>query len=85
MKIFYSSKFAREFRQLPKRIKEAAEKKEKIFRKNPFDKRLRTHKLSGRMSKFWSFSVDYKYRVIFEFVSKNIVWFYSIGNHSIYQ
>ena len=78
-------RFAREYKGLPNKVKIAAENKEIIFRKNPFDKRLRAHKLSGRMSGFWSFSVDYKYRIIFEFASKEVVWFHLIGDHSIYQ
>ncbi|OGZ28322.1 MAG: hypothetical protein A2931_01285 [Candidatus Niyogibacteria bacterium RIFCSPLOWO2_01_FULL_45_48] len=85
MKIFYSSKFVREYEQLPVKVQDAAENRTLIFRKNLFDKRLRTHKLSGRMNRYWSFSVDYKYRIIFEFASENIIWFHSVGDHSIYQ
>jgi len=47
MKIIYSSKFAREYKKLPKEIKIKAEKQEKIFRLNPFDASLKTHKLFG--------------------------------------
>jgi addiction module RelE/StbE family toxin len=85
MKIYYSSKFAREYKKLPKRVKLMAEKKEKIFRQDPFDKRLKPHKLTGKLSSFWSFSVGYKYRLIFEFKTKNIIWFHSIGSHAIYR
>jgi len=85
MKIYYSSKFEREYKKLPKYIKELAEEKEKIFRNNPFDPRLNTHKLSGRLKEFWAFSIDSKYRTIFEFIEKDIVWFHLIGDHSIYQ
>ena len=60
-------------------------KKETIFRNNPFDFRLRTHKLSGPLDGFMAFSVLYKYRIIFVFVEKDIVEFYSIGNHDIYD
>ena len=70
---------------LPKHIKKSSEEKESIFRKNPFDPRLNTHKLSGRFDKFWAFSIGHKYRIIFEFHKKNIVWFHSVGDHSIYQ
>lgn len=43
MKILYLSKFAREYKKLPKEIQELSEKKEKFFRENPFDKKLKTH------------------------------------------
>ncbi|MBI2122371.1 MAG: type II toxin-antitoxin system mRNA interferase toxin, RelE/StbE family [Candidatus Sungbacteria bacterium] len=85
MQIYYSSKFEREYKKLPRHIKDLAEEKEKIFRNNPFDSRLDTHKLNGRLKEFWAFSTDQKYRIIFEFTEKDIVWFHSIGDHSIYD
>ena len=85
MRIFYSSKFAREYRKLPLRIKKIAERKEQIFRKDPFDPQLKTHKLKGSLKGFLSFSIDRKYRIIFEFINRNTVWFHSVGEHSIYK
>jgi len=85
MKIFYSSKFAREYHRLPLKIKKMAEAKEQIFRKNTFDPRLKTHKLKGSLKDFFSFSIDQKYRIIFEFTDSGIVWFHSVGEHSIYK
>ncbi len=85
MKISYSSKFAREYRKLPLAIKRIAEKKEKIFRKDPFDERLKTHKLKGVLKDFYSFSIDNKHRVIFEMINKQEIWFHSVGSHAIYK
>jgi mRNA-degrading endonuclease YafQ of YafQ-DinJ toxin-antitoxin module len=85
MKIIYTSKFAREYKKLPEEIQSAAEEKEKIFRKNPFDPVLNTHKLRGRFEEFWSFSVDFKHRIVFEFGNNNNVYFHSIGDHSVYK
>lgn len=85
MKIYYSSKFEKEYRRLPSKIKLLAEKKEKIFRVDPFESSLKTHKLKGKLSNFWSFSIDYQYRILFEFAKKDEVWFFSIGTHNIYD
>ena len=85
MKIFYSSQFAREYQWLPIIIKEKAKKKEEIFRKDPFDSRLKTHKLKGRLNEFWAFSIDFRYRIIFKFQNKDIVKFYTVGDHSLYN
>ena len=49
MKIYYSSKFAKEYKRLPKKAKASAEKREKIFRVNPFDSGLKAHGLSGKL------------------------------------
>lgn len=84
MKILYSRKFGKEYKKLPDRIKDVAEKKEKIFRKNPFDRRLKIHKLHGELSEFLAFSINYQYRIIFDFSDKKTARFYSIGRHDVY-
>ena len=84
MEIRYRNRFVKEYKKLSLAVKNVAKKKEIIFRKNPFDPRLRTHKLSGPLEGFLAFSVSQKYRIIFAFAQKDIVEFYSIGNHDIY-
>lgn len=56
---------------------EAAE----IFGKDPFNARLRTHKLTGKLDGLWAFSVNFDCRVIFKFLSKNEVLLIDIGGH----
>lgn len=85
MKVYYSSKFAKEYKKLPKKVKLKAEKKEQIFRKTPFNPRLKTHRLKGILKDYWAFSIDYHYRIIFEFKDGEIVWFHSVGTHEIYE
>lgn len=84
MKILYLPKFARQYKKLPRTIKDLALKKEKIFRQNPFDSRLKTHKLHGELKGFLAFSIDHKYRIIFDFIDENTIRFYSVGDHDIY-
>lgn len=84
MKILYLPKFARQFKKLPHELKIIAIEKEEIFRKNPFDHSLKTHKLRGPLKNFWSFSIDAKNRIIFDFQDDDIVRFYSVGSHDIY-
>lgn len=85
MKIYYSSKFAKEYKKLPLKVKLSAEKREKVFRKDPFNPSLKTHKLTGKLKDYHSFSLDFHYRIIFEFVEKDIVWFHTVGTHEIYK
>ncbi len=84
MEIYYSSKFEKEYLRLSTLVKMMAEKKEKIFRENPFHPSLETHKLKGALKDFWAFSINRKYRIIFEFTKSDIAWFHSVGDHSIY-
>lgn len=84
VKIYYSPQFAKAYKRLPPNIQLIAEKKEKIFRKNPFDPRLRTHRLAGRLQVYWSFSINYRYRIIFSFDKSTDVHLHTVGTHGIY-
>lgn len=85
MTIEYSPKFLRLWGKLPDEIKELAKEKIIIFQKNPFDPRLRTHKLTGQLRKYWAFWVKYKYRIIFSFLNGKTARFHVVGDHSIYD
>ncbi|MBU1176940.1 MAG: type II toxin-antitoxin system mRNA interferase toxin, RelE/StbE family [Patescibacteria group bacterium] len=85
MKVLYSPHFVRKYKKLPNKIKDLIEDNEKIFLKNTFDKRLKTHKLTGKFKGLWSFSVGYKYRIIFKFANKDTIYLHSVGTHSIYK
>lgn len=85
LRILYSSRFERKFRKLPWEVQERSLEKEQIFRADPFDSRLKTHKLQGSLAGYWSFSVGYSYRIIFRFVDENIAAFDVIGDHDIYE
>ena len=52
-----------------------------LFKNNPFEATLKTHKLSGKLKDYWSFSVEYDLRVIFYFVDSESVVFIDIGTH----
>jgi proteic killer suppression protein len=82
--IYYSPQFEKEYKKLPLRIKLLAEAREDIFRQNPSDVRLKTHKLQGALSEFYAFSVNYQYRIIFHYEDKDIV-FDNIGTHAVYK
>ncbi|MBI4262179.1 type II toxin-antitoxin system mRNA interferase toxin, RelE/StbE family [Candidatus Uhrbacteria bacterium] len=83
--IYYTSHFVRAAKRLPAELQSAAEERELLFRRNCFDPRLKTHKLSGRLRELWSFSLAYKYRIAFRFVDGTTVEFVDTGDHDIYQ
>lgn len=86
MRIIYSPGFYRGYKKLPNEVKLLAESKEKIFRKDPFTPALKTHKLHGQFKEFWAFSVNSKYRVIFQLNTKNgEAYFHNVGDHSVYD
>ena len=83
--IEYSSKFLKSLARLPKRIVKIVEEKEKIFKENPFDPRLRTHKLKGKEKETQAFWINYDYRIKFIFLSNEEVLFLDVGTHEIYK
>lgn len=85
MRVIYTTEFRRLFKRLPIDIKEEALRREKVFRLDPFDKRLKTHKLSGKLKGCLAFSISYKKRIIFEFGTDDIIYFHSVGDHNIYK
>jgi len=82
--VFYSSSFK-------KSIKKHLSNRNKIertiakFIDNPFNPSLKTHKLIGKLSNYWSFSVDYHLRILFEFIDQKTVGFIDIWTHEIYK
>ena len=76
-----SSHFERQFEKLPKTLQTKVRKRAEIFTTNPFDSRLKTHKLHGDKQNAWAFSVDYPYRIVFIFVGNNEVLYTDIGTH----
>lgn len=84
-KIEYSTKYIHSFKKLPSSIRQKARRKEAVFRHDPFNPQLKTHKLHGRFQGYWGYSVDFKYRVIFSFLNGREALFFDIGLHPIYQ
>ena len=80
-KIEYSSRFLRSFGKLPADMQDRVRERERMFRENVFDSRLDTHKLHGRRSGEWSYTVGYDYRVIFVFRGGNETVYLDVGTH----
>jgi mRNA-degrading endonuclease YafQ of YafQ-DinJ toxin-antitoxin module len=54
-----------------------------VFTSDPFESKLKTHRLSGKLKDMWSFSLDYNLRIVFYFTKdkpKKAV-FIDIGTH----
>ena len=52
-----------------------------VFLEEPHASQLRTHKLSGKLSGQWAFSIDDDYRVIFELIDQDNVLMIDFGTH----
>lgn len=84
-KVKYSSTFFKTLKKFPKSQVKFLAKKEKIFLNDPFDPRLKTHKLKGELADFFSFSISYHYRIVFHFEDEETVIFDLVGTHEVYR
>lgn len=80
-----SNYFERAFRKLPKDLQQKVVERIAIFKQNPIDPKLKTHKLIGKLTGDWSFSVDYHNRIRFRILSKGVVLLIDVGSHDIYK
>ena len=66
----------------------SAVKTYKIFRQNPFDPRLRTHKIHGLSAQYgktiYSVFIEADLRAAF-YIEGDTVWSVAIGTHAIYR
>ena len=70
LKVHSTSAFEKSFRRLPHHIQDLAIEKDNWFQRDVFDPRLKTHKLKGELQGYWSYSINYQYRVLFRFLKR---------------
>ena len=87
MRVHYRPRFLRVFRRLDPQMQKRVKERIALFERNPFDARLDTHTLHGKLKGFWSFSVDDRCRVLFQFLDKKKEQsaFLDVGDHSLYR
>ena len=85
LKVYYKPTFIRQFKRMPLNLQEEIRGKIAIFQTDQFHPFLKTHKLKGSLKNCYSFYVNYKYRIVFEYESKDEVVLLAVGDHSIYD
>lgn len=88
MNIVYKPKFLRQFKKLPQSLQDEAREKMGLFAENTNHPFLKTHRLKGRLKGFWSFSVNYKDRIVFQYENhegQKRAALLAIGDHGVYQ
>lgn len=83
--VLYKPTFVRQYDQLPKELQEDVRERITLFRKNPRHRSLRTHKLKGSLRGFLSFSVNYKYRIVFQWENRRTAVLLAVGDHDVYR
>lgn len=85
LRVVFAEKFISQFESLSTKMQTLAYKKIDIFKNNPRHASLKTHKLHGYLNGYFSFSIDTKMRIVFEYGEKDTVHFLKIGSHEVYR
>ncbi len=85
LEVSFSPAFMRKYKLLDKELSEEVYEKIKLFKNKRNHQQLKVHKLKGKLFNRFSFTVSYKIRIIFQYLSKNEVVFLAIGSHDVYK
>lgn len=83
--IVISKQFSRLFRKLDQQLQEEVVEKLELLKDPINHQALKVHKLSGRLAGKYSFSVNYKIRVIFSYPIPTEVFLLLVGSHDLYN
>ena len=86
MEVAFKPSFLRELKKLPTPLREEVLEKIELFKDPSSHPALKVHKLHGELKKYLSFSVNYRYRIVFawEVPNKSAILM-AIGDHSVYD
>jgi addiction module RelE/StbE family toxin len=85
MQVSFKPSFIREVNKLEKSLIDEVLYKINILKNSTDYTELKIHKLHGKMKDRWSFSVNYKIRIVFKYESKKELVLLAIGDHDVYN
>ena len=83
--ISFKPTFVRQMNKLEKDLADEVFEKIELFKNDKNHNSLKVHKLHGKMLGRFSFSVNYKYRIVFKYEQKNQAVLLDIGDHDMYK
>lgn len=85
LSVIYAPGFVRQFKKLEPPLQEEVLEKIKLFQDENNHQSLKMHKLHGVFKACYGFSVNYKTRIVFEYLSKKEVALLAVGDHGLYK
>jgi mRNA-degrading endonuclease YafQ of YafQ-DinJ toxin-antitoxin module len=80
--VVFTPSFLRQLKSFEITLQEEAIAKVELFKNIKNHRALKVHKLKGRLKGRWSFSVNYRLRIVFSYISKRKVIMLAVGDHS---
>ncbi len=85
MKIIYTTSFLKLLKSFESNLQNEVIEKIELFKDKKNHKNLSVHKLHGKFTGSYSFYVNYKIRIVFDYLSKEEVALLLVGSHDIYK
>lgn len=85
MKIGYKPTFIKQYAALENSLRAEVKEKIELFKDEKNHRQLKIHKLKGKLSRYCSFSVNYKFRIVFNYQSKSEAVLLAVGDHDVYK
>ena len=85
MIVKFAPSFIRAYKKLPLALRQEVKERIALFESDHDHSFLKTHKLKGPLEGRMSFSVNYRYRIVFVFTSPEEAVFLAVGDHDVYK
>ena len=85
LEIIYTPSFIKQIGKLETDLYEETLEKIELLKNSTNHKKLKVHKLKGPLAGRFSFSINYKIRIVFTYSSKKEIVLHAIGDHSVYN
>jgi len=85
LNLIYAPIFLKQASDFESSLQEEVSEKITLFKDKNNHKSLKVHKLHGGLRDRYSFSVNYKIRIVFRYLSKNEVVLLGVGDHDLYK
>lgn len=85
IEIAYKPSFLKQLNELDEKTIDIILKKNEILRDQRNHIGLKVHKLHGKLSNCYSFSINYSLRIIFQYENKKMIVLLDLGKHDIYR
>lgn len=83
--VSYKPTFIRQLKKLQPDLQNEVFEKIAQFKEVRNHPELAVHKLHGSLTGTYAFSVNFKYRIIFQYLSKTEVVLLAVGDHEVYR
>ncbi len=83
--IYYKPSFVRQYKKLDEGLKNDVKRTIELLKVDPKNPLLKSHKLKRKLVGCWICSVNFSYRIIFEYEKALVITCLAVGDHEVYS